>query len=170
MTLGATGSTRMQAMVSRTLLMGLLWLVIAGTAPGSWIIGLPSVLLAAWVSLLLVPSPPFKLSALGTLRFLGYFLRESLLGGLDVAKRTLSPKLRINPGELSYTTALPDGLPVVLFASVVSLLPGTLSQRFEGRQLSVHLLDTCQDPEAAFRELELRIANMLCIHPELTHA
>jgi len=35
--------------------LALLWLVIAGSDPGSWIIGLPAVVFATWVRLLLAP-------------------------------------------------------------------------------------------------------------------
>mgnify|MGYP000503020995 CR=1 FL=1 len=65
--------------------------------------------------------------------------------------RTLSRRLRIQPGQASYSCSLPEGLPVVLFTGCVSLLPGTLAADLEGRRLKVHVLD---DRTAARKELE----------------
>ena len=145
----------------RTLGFALAWLVLAGPEPGSWLIGLPVIVLATLASLKLAPPLSKGIEPVGLLRFLGFFFIESLRGGWDVAMRTMSPRLRIAPGEMTYTSYLPTGVPVVLFAACVSLLPGTLSQRFDGRQLRLHLLDTGTEQEQALRELERRIAAML---------
>jgi len=147
----------------------LLWLVLAGPSPASWLIGLPAVALATWASLRLAPPLPYRISLRGLLSFIGYFLVESLRGGWDVAMRTLSPRMRIAPGTNRYRCRLPEGLPVTLFAGCVSLLPGTLSQRLDGRQLSLHLLDASEQQEAEFRELERRIAAMLGLQQENVH-
>ena len=77
--------------------------------------------------------------------------------------RTLSPHMRIAPGQIDYTCALPEGLPVVLFAGCVSLLPGTLSQDFAGRRLCLHLLDARAPQEPQLHELEKRIAGIFGI-------
>jgi len=148
---------------------GLAWLVVAGTAPSSWLIGLPSVALATWASFKLAPSFPYRVRFSGLMRFLGYFIRESLRGGWDVAMRTLSPRMRIAPGQTQYTSALPEGLPIVLFAACVSLLPGTLSQRLDGAHLSLHLLDADAPQLAELKALEQHIANMLGIPQEALH-
>ncbi len=158
-----------QAMITRTLVLAIAWLVLAGMTPGSWVIGLPVVLLAAWISLQLAPPLPYRINPRGLLRLVGYFIREALLGGWDVAMRTMSPRLRIAPGEMDYTSSLPSGLPMVLFTASVSLLPGTLSQRFDGRRLSLHLLNTGVPQQQALGELEQRIAAMLGIELETSH-
>jgi multicomponent Na+:H+ antiporter subunit E len=145
----------------------LAWLVVAGPAPASWLIGLPTVALATWASLRLAPPLPYRISFWGLLSFLGYFVRESLRGGWDVAMRTLSPRMRIHPGQAMYTCSLPEGVPIVLFAGCVSLLPGTLSRRFDGRRLSLHVLDGREAQDAQLRELERRIAVMLSIPLEV---
>lgn len=142
------------------------WLVIAGPTPASWLIGLPTVALATWISLRLAPPLPYQVSLRGLLGFLAYFVRESLRGGWDVAVRTLTPRMRIQPGQAHYSCSLPQGLPTVLFASCVSLLPGTLSQRFDNGRISLHLLDVSDPQDAQLRELEARIARMLGISSE----
>jgi multicomponent Na+:H+ antiporter subunit E len=147
----------------------LAWLVLTGPAPTSWLIGLPTVALATWVSLGLAPPLPYRVSFRGLLSFLAYFVRESLRGGWDVAMRTLSRRLRIKPGQASYTSSLPEGLPVVLFTGCVSLLPGTLVQRFDGRKLSLHVLDVREPQDAQLKELEIRIERMLGIRQTRAH-
>ena len=101
----------------RFLGLSIAWLVMAGPTPTSWLVGLPTVALATWASLRLAPPLPYRVSLRGLLGFLAYFARESLRGGWDVAARTLSPRMRIQPGQASYTCSLPEGLPIVLFAA-----------------------------------------------------
>ena len=145
------------------------WLIVAGPAPASWLIGLPTVTLATWVSLRLAPPLPYHVNIRGLLRFIAYFFCESLHGGWDVAMRTLSRRMRIQPGHTSYTCSLPKGLPIVLFAGSLSLMPGTLCRRFDDRKLSLHMLDAREPQEAQLKELETRIAAMLGIRQEAAH-
>ena len=145
------------------------WLIVAGPAPASWLIGLPSVALATWASFRLAPPLPYKIRFVGLMRFFGYFMRESLRGGWDVAKRTMLPRMRIAPGQAEYNSGLPEGLPIVLFAGCVSLLPGTLSQRFDGGHLSLHLLDADETDLAELKALENHIADMLGVDVEDAH-
>ena len=158
-----------QAIAWRASGLALAWLVVAGPNPASWLIGLPTVAFATWASLRLAPPLPYRISPVGLLVFLAYFVRESLRGGWDVAMRTLSPRMRIAPGQTEYACSLPEGLPIVLFTGCVSLLPGTLSRRFDGRQTSLHLLDAREPQEAQLQELETRIATMLGIPEKPTH-
>lgn len=153
----------------RTSVFAIAWLIVAGPEPAGWLIGLPTVVLATWVSLRLAPPLAYRFSIRGLLSFLAYFVRESLRGGWDVAMRTLSRRMRIQPGQASYTCSLPEGLPIVLFAGCVSLLPGTLSQRFDERTLSLHVLDAREPQDAQLKELEVHIANMLGIQREAAH-
>ena len=154
----------------RATLFALAWLVLAGAEPAIWLIGLPTVGFATWASLRLAAPLPYRVSPRGLLSFLVYFARESLRGGWDVAMRTMARRMRIAPGQINYTCALPEGLPVVLFAGCVSLLPGTLSRHFEDRSLSLHLLDARDPQEAQLQELEKRIAGVFGIQQETGHA
>ncbi len=158
--MGDPGASR-SSIAWRALGFALVWLIVAGPAPSSWLIGLPSVALATWASFQLAPPLPYNIRLAGLMRFLGYFIRESLRGGWDVAMRTMSPRMRISPGQTHYTSTLPEGLPVILFAGCVSLLPGTLSKRFEGSHLSLHLLDADESQLTEFEALENHIADML---------
>ena len=166
---GLAGPTVRPSFAPRAIGFAIAWLLVAGPAPASWLIGVPTVVMATWVSLRLAPPLPYRIDVLGLLGFLAYFVRESLRGGWDVAMRTLSRRVRIQPGHTHYTCSLPEGLPIVLFAGCVSLLPGTLSQHFDGRRLSLHLLDANEAQDTQLEELENRIARMLSISQEPAH-
>ena len=159
--MATTLTTGQASGLRRGLVLALTWLVIAGPDPGSWIIGLPAVVFATWVSQQLAPPLPNRIRWLPALAFVRYFLVESVRGGLDVARRTLSPRLRIAPGEIQYQSTLPEGAFMLLFGACVSLLPGTLTARVEGHSLTVHALDLAGDPRAQLEELEGRIRAML---------
>jgi multicomponent Na+:H+ antiporter subunit E len=153
----------------RALLFAGLWLVIAGTEPGAWLIGVPAVAVAIWASLHLQGAQGPGLSAAGAWRFVGVFLWESLRGGVDVARRTLGPRLRIRPGFVRYRSRLPAGRPRVLFVSCVSLLPGTLTADLQGDTLLVHLLDTDSDAQGELRRLEDVVGGLFGQALEPTH-
>lgn len=123
----------------RIVLFALIWWLLTNGAINSWPIGLPAVLAATLLSVLLLPPTTWSLS--GVLRFMPFFLLHSIRGGLDVAGRALHPRLPISPGRYTYAFRLAPGLPRVFMANAVSLLPGTLSVELEADNLHIHLLD-----------------------------
>jgi multicomponent Na+:H+ antiporter subunit E len=146
------------------------WLIIAGGDLGSLLLGVPAIAFATWASIRVTPIATNALSLPGLVRFIGYFLRESLRGGIDVARRTLGPTLRINPGFLEYHCALPPGRPRVLFANCVSLLPGTLTAELHGETLTLHLLDTGAAVADDLEALERTIGGLFVQRREESHA
>ena len=60
-----------------------------------------------------------RLRWLGLLLFAAIFLRESIRGGWDVARRVLQPSLPVDPGFIRFASALPEGAPRYLFAEYV---------------------------------------------------
>ncbi len=142
----------------RAVLFTLIWLILVDGEVGSWLIGVPVVLFATFASVRLLPG--FSISVSGMVRFVPFFLWQSLRGGTDVAMRVLSPKLSIAPAMLSYRWRLPPGLSRVFMANVVSLLPGTLSAELEDDLLNVHVLDETADFDAEMILLEERVAQM----------
>jgi multicomponent Na+:H+ antiporter subunit E len=137
---------------------GAVWAVFAGPYPVSWIIGVPAVLASAWVSTRLSEPGPRGLSLWGLVRFLPFFVWESLKGGIDVALRVMRPRMDIDPGYRSYRIGLVQPAARVLFLDGVSLLPGTLSADIEGDMLIVHALDQSTDHAPELRRLERRVA------------
>ncbi len=130
---------RLRIGLVRFLLFALIWYILTGGAIGSWLVGIPMVILATFVSVALLP--PTGLSTSGIIRFLPFFIWHSLRGGIDVAKRALHPKMAISPVLFDYRFGLPPGVSRVFMANAVSLLPGTLSAELHQDILRVHVLD-----------------------------
>ncbi|MBT8126593.1 MAG: Na+/H+ antiporter subunit E [Gammaproteobacteria bacterium] len=137
-----------------TALMACLWWLLTGGALSSWLVGVPVVVLASWTLYRLRPDSADPFSVIGLIRFIPFFLLESLRGGIDVARRTLAPSLRIHPGFIIFPTRLERDAARVFFINCVSLLPGTLAADFNEDQLNIHLLDNGINPEDELRRLE----------------
>jgi len=142
----------------RAVLFALLWWILTDGSMASWLVGVPVVLFAMLVSVVLLP--PFFWSLTGIVRFVPFFLWRSLYGGIDVAKRALHPRLPISPGLIDYRFRLPPGLPRVFMANTVSLLPGTLSAELDEECLRVHVLDETSVFAEELRVLEKRVAGV----------
>ncbi len=138
--------------------MALVWLGMNGTDWSSWIVGGPVVLAAAWVSVTLLPDARWRLSAGGAIAFAGFFLRESLRGGWDVAWRALSPALPLSPAIVCFPLHLPPGSARLLFCGAISLLPGTAVVAITDGSICVHVLDVSPRVEEELRELEDHVA------------
>jgi len=145
-----------------------LWWLLTGGEAGAWLVGIPAVLAAAWAARRLRQDGHSAISLPGLLRFLPFFAWESLRGGIDVAQRTLSPQLRVNPGFISYRTKLPQRSARIIFANCMCLLPGTLAADLQGDLIEVHLLDTQLDVQADFARLEQAVAAVYRESPAMT--
>ena len=152
--------------LARTAILASLWWIIAQGQVGAWLIGLPAVALAAMASVYLGGAALPRVSLLGLPGFVAFFLRESVRGGLDVARRTLAPRLRIQPGFKNYRLQLNDPSARILFINCLSLLPGTLAARLDGNHVELHLLDAGEDPEPGLRRLEQAIARLFGLSRE----
>jgi len=141
------------------------WLILAGSDPASWIIGVPAVLLAAAISLFLTPRPLLVVNPVGALLFIPYFIALSILSGIDVLRRTFSRGPRINPDILTYTTGL-RGSSRILLTNVISLLPGTLSADLKEDRINIHVLDTALPVRENIENLENRIARIFPHQPD----
>jgi multicomponent Na+:H+ antiporter subunit E len=140
-------------------LAGLWWLIVQGQ-PEAWLVGLPAVAFATFASVHLGSVAWPQLAIAGLPGFVVLFLRESVLGGIDVARRTLAPTLRIRPGFRSYHLQLRDPRARILLVNCISLLPGTLAADCQGDQVELHLLDAEENPDAGIRRLERAIARL----------
>lgn len=127
----------------------------SGLAMGAVVAGL-----VALVSLRLFLPAPYRLHPVALLQFSGYFLTRSVVAGLDVALRLLSPSLPVNPGEVKVTSRLPGEGPRALLANTLSLMPGTLCVNLEDNQLRVHCLNIEAPIEQDIRNTEQRIAEV----------
>lgn len=143
------------------MLASLLWWLLAGVQGFSSPFGMVAILGAAVTSLWTLPKRSFCLRWSALPGFVLYFLWASVTGGFDVARRALAPALPIQPGFLVYATRLPRGAALTFFMAVISLLPGTLSVRLEGRRLWVHVLDNREPIQDSLAHLEGRVDRLL---------
>ncbi|MFP4405652.1 Na+/H+ antiporter subunit E [Rhodosalinus sp.] len=146
-------------LVGRITFLGAVWIVLAGAEAKALAVGAVAVPAAVWLSLRLLPGPR-HLAPWRAVRHLPAFLGASLLGGLDVARRALSPRMPLAPGWVEVPVRLPDGGRVALGAEL-SLMPGTLAAGTQGDRLLIHLLDVGAGFEAAIPREEAAIAAMI---------
>jgi len=134
-----------------------LWLVLIGADPADLLAGALSAALATWVSLLLLPPGRAVRSPAGMARLALRFLLQSVIGGADVARRALDPRLPLRPGFVVYPVHFPPGMTRNVFTTLTSLLPGTVPTGEDNGQLVYHCLDVNQPvvPQLAAEEAAL---------------
>ena len=145
----------------RILVFSAVWFVLTGSEIASWVIGVPAVLIASKLSLMLAPSSQYRISLAGTLHFIPFFLYQSFRGGVDVMRRAFSSRQLLNPGLVSYTTLLPEGSARIFFVNTISLLPGTLSAELHEDQVTIHTIDRGMPIWANIQNLEYHVAALI---------
>ncbi len=123
------------------LLYSTIWFIFTGTDYSSWILGAPAIILATALNMYFTSSSKWSFSLSGFVIFIIFFFKQSFLSGFDVMRRTLSPRLNINPGLISYTTFLPKGPAMIFLINTISLLPGTISADLNRNIITVHTID-----------------------------
>ncbi|GAA1141301.1 Na+/H+ antiporter subunit E [Nesterenkonia lutea] len=119
----------------RGVLLGLLWWGVSGGSADYLVYGAVSVVLATAMSLALLPpqGPPlpgrWPRQVLGGVVLVGWFLGQSALGGLDVARRALARPVNIDPCVVQAPFALPEGPARQLAVVMMNLMPGSMVQR-----------------------------------------
>lgn len=125
-----------------------LWVILLGWQPADLAAGLAAAALASWASLRLLPPAAGRPSPAGFVSLAVRFLRQSVIAGWDVARRAFDPGLPIRPGFVRYPARLRPGAARDAFASMTSLLPGTVPVGEESGALVYHCLDL-DEPVAA---------------------
>ena len=136
------------------------WLLLTRGDAASFVIALPAIAAALYAAQRLCPARGATISLAGLLRFIPFFLAESLRGGWNVALATLSPRMRIEPAVMDYSIELEDERSLLLFANCVSLLPGTLAADLQDDRLEVHVLNVNSDNATELARLERAVARM----------
>ena len=133
------------------------WLLLAGPWEGGpdlevvadLMLGLLAAAAATWVSLRLLAPAPGRLHFGALARLAVHFVWQSVVAGVDVARRAFDPRLPLRPGYLLYPVRLPPGPKRSAFGAVTSLMPGTLPVGTDAQDALVyHCLDMDQ-PVAA---------------------
>lgn len=156
---------RVRLLLVRLLLFGAGWIVLTEGALSGWVIAGFAVAGATAASAILLPSPVARWRASGLIHFVPFFVRQSLAGGFDVARRALAPSGGVAPALIAYELRLPDGPARRFFVAATGLLPGTLTARVDGQHALVHALDATLPVADTLRELEARTADLFGLPP-----
>jgi len=120
----------------------LLWmLLMQSVQPADLAVGLAASVGATWVSVRLLPPSSGCLHFGKLLSLLPHFLWESVLAGVDVARRALHPRMPLSPGFVTCPLTFPPGFARNTFATITSLLPGSVSAAEAEGVLVYHCLD-----------------------------
>jgi len=157
----------MKTIFSTILFAALWWLLTAGSV-SSWILGVPAVVAAVWASRKLLAEMKISFSLTGLLHFVPYFLLESLRGGIDVALRTLSPRLNIQPEFCQFDITIETPIARVFFCNCLSLLPGTLCVESKADSVDIHSLKQQADIKEDFRKLEHMVCQLFNLREATT--
>lgn len=135
----------MSAALMRALMYFALWIVIDQSAkPANLAFGVLATAAATWASLKLMP-PSLGSVRIGALMLLlPRFLWQSMIAGIDVARRAFAPRLPLAPGFVQYPTGLPRGAARNAFAAISSLLPGSVPVGETDTHIEYHALDLSQ--------------------------
>jgi multicomponent Na+:H+ antiporter subunit E len=129
----------------RALLYFGVWIVIDQSAkPANLGFGVLATTAATWASLKLMPPASGRVRLGVLLMLLPRFLWQSLVAGIDVARRAFSPRLPLQPGFVDYAPGLPRGSARNAFEAISSLLPGSVPTGETETVIEYHALDTAQ--------------------------
>lgn len=125
--------------------------------------GITALVASAAFSRLLFMNDPTRLTPIRAVRFLQYLpflLLEIVRSNLRVAALILHPRMPIHPRMVRLTPRIDGSLPLTLLATSITLTPGTLTARINGRELLVHTLDETARDGLYAGELEQRIKHI----------
>jgi multicomponent Na+:H+ antiporter subunit E len=120
------------------------WLILFGFSPADLPVGVLVAAAATWASLRLLPPGPSRLRPVALARLALRFLYQSIVAGIDVARRALDPRLPLRPGFVVYPVRFPPGAARNVFTTLTSLLPGTVPTGGDDDELVYHCLDLDQ--------------------------
>lgn len=139
-----------------------LWIVLTQSAkPLELAMGALAAVGATWTSWRLLPPEAGRVRLAWLLALMPRFLWQSLLAGIDVARRAFAPKLLLAPGFVDYRTGFPRGQARNNFATIVSLMPGSLPSGDGPDTIEFHCLDSGQPVAAQMAEEERLLARAL---------
>lgn len=154
--------SRLAVATVRWALLMALWIALMGVGKAAdLLMGGLAALAASKVSLWLMPPSAQSINLLRLTLFLPHFLWQSVLSGWDVARRALAPKLPLRTGIIQYPVTYSAGYLRNTFASITSLLPGSVPCGESTQYLEYHTLDTSQDICAGLKIEERLLAPVL---------
>lgn len=136
--------TAVPHIVSLGLVLGTLWALLSGYyTPLLLGLGALSVALVVFIAVRMEvvdhEGHPVHLGA----RVFGYWawlIKEIVIANIDVARRILSPTLKISPRIIRVRSSQTTDLGHTIFANAITLTPGTVSMSVEDGEIVVHAL------------------------------
>lgn len=139
-----------------------LWLVLMPSAkPADLFFGSVATVAATTASLKLLPRAAGRVQFGALLAFVPHFLWQSVVAGLDVARRAMSPGMPLEPGLVLCRVGFPPGVARNEFAAITSLLPGSLPIGEETDAILYHCLDVAQPIAQQVADEERRLTGAL---------
>lgn len=161
---------RLQSFISEwvlyTVIFSGLWVLLTQGDYRSIVIGAVAIPGSALCAVLLSPRAELRadrLTVLRVVKFLPFFLTESVKGGWESALFAILPSRTVKPHTFFYKTRLPEGRATTFFINIISLLPGTLTADTNDNVLTIHVLDRDANNLLAITTCETRIAELFGI-------
>jgi len=121
-----------------------LWVVLIGLDPVDLAVGVFAAAAATWTSLRLLPPEAGRVRFAVLVALLPRFLWQSVVAGVDVARRAFHPRVPLRPDFVAYPVNLPRGHARNAFETITSLLPGTVPCGDDAQTIVYHCLDVGQ--------------------------
>jgi multicomponent Na+:H+ antiporter subunit E len=137
------------------------WLVLYGVKSPDFIVGVFTAIAASWASLLLLSPGQWRLDPVAPSKLFVRFAILSIVAGIDVARRALDPRMPLRPGFVNYPVRFPPGRTRNTFATLTSLLPGTVPAGYQNGQIVYHCLDINQPVVSQLAAEEAALAQAL---------
>lgn len=152
-------ATPLPRLLLRLAYLTILWLCLTGAATDSWSMGIPAILVAAFVSLWLAPGMAgVRWQAVPS--FLIFFVMEMIRGGFQTARFALWPGRALKPGLITLPLLLSGSVSRTFFINTVNLVPGTLCVGYQGNAVVLHVLDVSGAVVEESRKLERQVARL----------
>ena len=123
--------------------------------------GIISSLLVSYISHdLLIGNGDMKLGFIRTIRFirfLPWLLWQIVLANIDLALRTLHPKMPINPMLINFKNNLKTDLGMVILANSITLTPGTVTIDVNENEFLVHVISEKAAQSLISGEMQARV-------------
>lgn len=144
------------------LIMFAFWIILSGEF--SFVLlfsGIISSLIVSYMSHdLLIKNVDTKISLIKTIRFikfLPWLLWQIVLANIDLAIRTLNPKMPINPRLIKFNNNLKTDLGMVILANSITLTPGTVTIDVNKNEYLVHIISEKAAQSLISGEMQARV-------------
>jgi len=148
--------------VLTVLIMFLFWIFLSGEFSFILLLsGIISSLLVSYISHdLLIGNGDMKLGLIRTIRFikfLPWLLWQIVLANIDLAIRTLHPKMPINPMLINFKNNLKTDLGMVILANSITLTPGTVTIDVNENDFFIHVISEKAAQSLISGEMQARV-------------